>query len=117
MIILVTGGRDFTAKQMIWDALDKLHVTGLVEGEARGVDTLCRMWAESRGVTVYAHPADWDKYGKKAGILRNAAMLLNNPPPVYCVAFPGGTGTADMVRRATQAGLVVWRPYGANSGS
>jgi len=27
------------------------------------------------------------------------------------VAFPGGTGTADMIRRAKKAGLEVWKPY------
>lgn len=116
MIIVVTGGRDFTAKQMIWAALDQLHaqhhISGLTEGEARGVDTLCRLWAESRNVPCYPRPADWAKHGKKAGILRNADMLLNDPPPTYCVAFPGGTGTADMIRRAERAGLVVWKPYG-----
>lgn len=115
MIVLVCGGRDYPARQDAFSCLDSLHaqygITGIVEGEARGADTLAKEWAIARGVTLYPHRADWDTHGKKAGHLRNAAMLNNNPPPTYCVAFPGGRGTADMVSKAKAAGLVVWLPY------
>jgi predicted Rossmann-fold nucleotide-binding protein len=36
-------------------------------------------------------------------------MLDMKPDGV--VAFPGGDGTADMVRRARAAGVKVWEPY------
>ena len=47
---------------------------------------------------------DWKKYGKKAGPLRNQQMLEEGKPDLV-VAFPGGNGTADMVRRAKKANI------------
>ncbi len=51
--------------------------------------------------------AKWETYGKAAGPIRNREMLLNLPALV--VAFPGGKGTADMVRQAERAGIPVRR--------
>lgn len=50
--------------------------------------------------------AEWNKYGKQAGILRNQAMIDLHSPTLI-VAFPGGTGTADMIARARKAGIPV----------
>jgi len=37
--------------------------------------------------------------------------MIDDGKPDGVVAFPGGTGTADMIRRAKKAGLKVWEPY------
>ena len=50
--------------------------------------------------------ADWKKYGKSAGCRRNALMLRDGCPD-FVVAFPGGRGTADMVKKAKAAGVRV----------
>ena len=47
----------------------------LVEGEARGVDTIARTWAERHGYEVEKHPADWKTHGKAAGFIRNELMV------------------------------------------
>ena len=49
---------------------------------------------------------EWDELGKKAGPLRNQRMLEEGKPELV-VAFPGGGGTKDMVRRAVKAGVSV----------
>jgi len=112
MIIVVTGGRDFTNTGYIFGCLDYLHglraVSGLIHGGARGVDTLCGMWAVSRGVPEIKCPANWDKYGKSAGIIRNQSMLVRDPAPEYAVIFPGGRGTSDMRQRIIKTGLPYW---------
>lgn len=46
----------------------------LVEGEARGVDSISALWARRHGCEVLKYPADWALYGRKAGILRNIDM-------------------------------------------
>lgn len=116
MIILVCGGRDYSDVEAGFIALDYLNkqhkITGVVQGDARGADAVGKQWAQTRGVTLYSHPAQWDTHGKAAGMIRNKAMLKNDPPPTYLVAFPGGRGTDHMVSEASKAGLVVWRPYG-----
>lgn len=48
---------------------------------------------------VEKYPAQWDIYGKQAGVLRNLQMITEGKPDVV-VAFPGGAGTANMVRQA-----------------
>lgn len=47
-------------------------------------------------------------YNAKAGPDRNQRMIDEGRPDLV-VAFPGGRGTADMIRRATEAGIEVFR--------
>jgi hypothetical protein len=100
--------QQFTARK-----LDALHarrpISLLIHGAAAGADTLAHVWAETRRVPVQACPADWDRYGKRAGRIRNLWMLTEFHPELV-VAFPGGAGTAHMVEVATLAGVQVWRP-------
>jgi hypothetical protein len=110
MIVLVTGGRDYSDRKQVNGVLDSIHqetpIDLLVHGAATGADTLANIWAFSRGVQPCACPALWDFYGKPAGHKRNLAMLLIKPNLV--VAFPGGTGTADMCEIALQAGILMF---------
>lgn len=110
MRVLVCGGRDFTNVAYIWTKLDRLHaehpITHLIHGGARGADTIAGDWAKTKpGIERYVCRADWEKHGKAAGPKRNARMLEWKPDLV--VAFPGGRGTADMVRRSKEAGVEV----------
>jgi hypothetical protein len=109
MIVLVTGGRDYNDGTYIYLALDALHSMRpfdiLVHGCASGLDRLAATWAISRGIHPAGVPALWDTYGKPAGGIRNSIMLLLRPKLV--VAFPGGRGTANMVRQAQSAGIRV----------
>ncbi len=81
-------------------------VTLLISGCARGADTLTIEWAEAGGIEVARFPADWSTHGRAAGPIRNQQMLDEGKPELV-VAFPGGRGTADMVRRARAAGIEV----------
>jgi hypothetical protein len=113
MRVLVYGGREYTNEKFVFEALDVLHkkhkITGIIEGGARGADTLGRLWGESRGIPVWEFRADWDKHGKAAGILRNQDMLDQGKPDA-AVGFPGGRGTADMRSRIVKAGVKLWEP-------
>lgn len=110
MKVLVCGGRDFTNEAFICGRLDRLHaetpITALMQGGARGADTIAGQWARSKaGIQRFVCRADWETHGKRAGPIRNARMLEWKPDLV--VAFPGGRGTADMVRQAQAAGVPV----------
>ena len=108
MRVLVCGGRDFNDLVMLFDALDALTPEPelIIEGGASGADALARRYAEKRGVELQTFEADWKAYGKAAGPIRNRKML-NDGKPDLVLAFPGGKGTADMVRRARVAGVPV----------
>lgn len=113
MRILVTGGRDYANANVVQMSLDAVHrkrgITLLIEGGALGADRLSRAWAISRKVPYVTEEAEWAKYGRAiAGKLRNGVMLAKHKPDVV-VAFPGGSGTADMIAKAEAAGVPVWR--------
>jgi hypothetical protein len=104
--ILVCGGRNYFNQAQVNAILDQHNPTTIIHGAARGADTLAGNYARANNLQEIACPADWAKYGLKAGFLRNAQML-NDHKPDLVIAFPGGRGTADMVRRARRAKVVV----------
>lgn len=110
MRVLVCGGRDYTDRDKVFAELDSLHnahhFTYLIEGGARGADRLAYAWAISHGIHGMEYPAEWDEYGHAAGPIRNRRMLDHGKPDLV-VAFPGGSGTADMIGLARAAGVPV----------
>jgi predicted polyphosphate/ATP-dependent NAD kinase len=111
MKVLVCGGRSYNDKQRVYETLSAIHrktpISVLIHGDAMGADYWGKRWARMHASKVKeaAFPADWERCGKAAGPLRNQEMLDAGPDLV--VAFPGGKGTADMVRRARKAGVPV----------
>ena len=104
--VLVCGGRDYADRDRVFAELDALQpIRMVIHGNARGADALAHEWCLSRRVQAAPCPAKWSKYGKRAGPMRNEAMLGHSPDLV--LAFPGGRGTADMVSRARKAGVRV----------
>lgn len=110
MRVLVCGGRDYSDTERICAVLDKLHreagIGVIIEGGAHGADQRARNWAQSRGVNCSTYEADWESYGSFAGPRRNQVMLDDGAPDLV-IAFPGGRGTADMVKKARKAGVEV----------
>lgn len=107
MRVIVCGGRDYSDTAMVAKVLSGVgEIKHLWHGNARGADTLADQWARQQpGISVHPVPAQWKKYGRRAGPIRNQTMLGQSPDLV--IAFPGGRGTADMVRRAEGAGVEV----------
>lgn len=85
--------------------------TCIISGKATGADSAGADWAILNYTLLEEYPADWKKYGKRAGFIRNTQML-NEGKPDLVIAFPGGRGTAMMVRLALMAGVeVIEVPY------
>lgn len=107
--VLVCGGREYDDAATVERVLDGINeatpIRAIIHGNARGADTLAHQWALARKIGGWACPANWSRDGRRAGPLRNQRMLGHSPDLV--VAFPGGNGTADMVKRATRAGVAV----------
>jgi cysteine synthase len=103
MRLLVAGGRDWRDEDTLRAVLDALGAGAgvLIEGCAPGADQMAETWARDRGITIEHHPANWGQHGGAAGPLRNQAMIDSAPDLV--IAFPGGRGTLDLVRRALRA--------------
>lgn len=113
MKVLVCGGRYFFDAKAVYAYLDKLlatrGVTEVIHGGSNGADKLAGMWAYDNMIHCVVYPAEWDKHGKSAGYVRNSQML-NDGKPDLVVAFPGGKGTAMMVKIARAAHVEVATP-------
>jgi hypothetical protein len=107
--VLICGGRDFEGAEFLGRVLEGLNISSLLHGGARGADRLAGLWAKGKGIPVEVWEAEWEEYGKAAGALRNERMLREGEPDLV-VAFEGGRGTEDMVRRARRAGVPVLQP-------
>lgn len=79
----------------------------LVSGGARGADVGAEAWARKRGVHCVRVDSLWDYHGPKAGPLRNRVMAGLGLG--LLVAFPGGRGTAGMVRECEARRVPVVR--------
>lgn len=104
--VLVCGGRYFDDYSFLASELDSLSPSVVIHGGARGADTLAHRWAQNHCVPIERYPADWDRYGRAAGPIRNVEMLAKSQPDVV-LAFPGGDGTAHMVKIARALGVKV----------
>jgi hypothetical protein len=108
--VLVCGGRDCDDADALSQFMDELAqriiIDAMIDGDACGADRMAGEWACRRGIESIKFHAEWENLGRKAGPIRNQSMLDEGRPDVV-VAFPGGRGTADMVRRARAAGVEV----------
>lgn len=108
---LICGGRDFNDKEMFDAAMsDLIRLRGMpshiIHGNAAGADALANKWAVRKACSVTQYPADWSLFGLSAGPRRNQEMI-DKAKPHLVVAFPGGVGTSDMIKRARDAGIDV----------
>jgi hypothetical protein len=124
MRVLVCGGRTFNNRELVYNTLyniaDEFNLRSpsdeygnslplglhIISGEASGADSIATDFAVVNLTGYSGYPADWEKYGKSAGPSRNTKMLVDGKPDMV-IAFPGGRGTADMVRKAQSAGIPV----------
>jgi len=112
MRVIVTGSRklaDRTAAQVaLYDAIAALPVEAtLIEGGAMGTDEKARIMARRRGLDVETYWANWTRYDKGAGPIRNQKMLSLGADLVLAFPGPESKGTWDMVRIAQEAGIKV----------
>lgn len=121
--VLVCGGRNYSDKDKVFHVLDTLCEergwkrepneygnwlpdVHIIHGGAKGADNLADLWAITNWCQLSIFLPDWKEHGTSAGPLRNQKMLTEGTPNLV-VAFPGGRGTADMVRRAKKHGVEV----------
>ncbi len=111
MRILVCGGRNYTNRLRIQNfIMDLPRDTVVIHGGARGADYLAGHYAKQYHLEVLVYPAKWVKLARAAGYIRNQQMLDESKPDIvvyYHDDLLSSKGTADMVRRARDAGLRV----------
>lgn len=113
MKVLVCGDRNWTDKGKIKYVMSYVAIIPdvelIIEGGARGADTLAKIVGKELNIPVQEFPAKWSLYGRAAGPIRNIEMLKENPDLV--LAFHSNIsiskGTAHTVREARKLGIPV----------
>lgn len=75
MNIAVVGSRTFDNYALLKSVLDNYHIATIVSGGASGADSLAQQYAQEKGILIKVYPADWKKYGRAAGAIRNKEIV------------------------------------------
>ena len=117
--IIIAGSRNFNDYIKMLNTLDELGIhlintidpIEIVSGHAPGTDMLGEKFAKAYGYPLKIFPADWNTYGRAAGLIRNKQMVEYTAAADrgMLVAFPVGEsrGTRNMIKLAKQYGLEV----------
>ena len=117
--IIIAGSRFFFDYDKMLNTLNDLgiHIINtidpveIVSGHAQGADALGEKFAKDYGYPLKTFPAEWEKYGKAAGPIRNEKMAkyASEADRGMLIAFPMGEsrGTHNMIELAKQYGLEV----------
>jgi len=109
MKVIIAGSRDCEDYEALLEAirLSGFEITEVVSGCARGADKLGERWGEEAGIHVERFPADWNKYGKGAGTIRNTKMAEYGEALIALWDFQS-RGTKNMIKQARARGLQVF---------
>lgn len=108
--IAVVGSRNFSNPALVAQVVQQIaqrHPDAeILSGGARGVDTWAVDAAKAAGLKTTVFPADWDQYGRGAGMIRNSQIV---EAADTILAFHDGVsrGTLDTIRKAREAGKKV----------
>lgn len=111
MKVLICGARAWTDIQILWLEMDRLRVdhdiTEVVVGGARGADMMAEEWARTRGIHGVLLTPDWDRHGRRAGFIRNIAMLDEKPDLVVAFLAGPSRGTWHTIKAAQDRDIEV----------
>lgn len=108
MKTIIAGSRKFTNPILLELAIEQsgIQITTVISGCAKGADELGETWANSHDIPVLKFPAQWGKFGRCAGPIRNMEMADNADA---CIAIWDGEskGTKNMIDLAHKKGLLL----------
>lgn len=113
--VLIFGGRERDATRDLQTLIEHFHRILrprpndnsdfiIVSGGATGSDAAALLYANRMGWHCEVYHANWKRDGRAAGPIRNRRMIAEGKPD-FAISFPGGRGTADMLRRVIHAGI------------
>lgn len=118
--IIICGGRHFNDYERLESVMNEVmskiepwrDVIEIVSGHCEGADQLGEIYASNHGLPCKVFPAQWEKYGRAAGPIRNSEMVKYaseaEMPVVVAFRSPRTKGTNDTVKKATKQGFKVF---------
>lgn len=104
----IVGSRGFLEYKIMEKFLNKFgDIDEIISGGAKGADSMAELYAREKGIKLTIFPADWEKYGKSAGMIRNKDIINNCD---VCVAFWDGIskGTKNSISLAQKQNKMVY---------
>ena len=114
MKLIIAGSRNYhdcVVYELIHTTISKLNETNqvkeLVTGCAKGVDAFAEKYGRRYNIPIVKFPADWEKYGKAAGPIRNKQMAIY--ADALLLIWDGESrGSANMLKNAKEQGLKIF---------
>jgi hypothetical protein len=108
MRVIIAGSRHITDSSLLEEAIKEsgFEIDLVLCGEARGVDTMGKEWANRNGIEVESYEAEWGKYRLAAGPIRNKKMAKNADALILLWDGKSG-GSANMLREAKISKLKI----------
>jgi hypothetical protein len=112
-VVAVVGSRKFLRWSQLYRVLDHVRRDNpnlmVISGGAEGADTYAEQWAKLREIPFRQYPANWERYGKKAGYMRNLDIVAN---ATWVIAFWDGESrgtkhTIDLTREARKPLTII----------
>jgi hypothetical protein len=116
--LIISGWRDATEKEHLdliagemWRVRQRVRSDSILlrEGEARGVDTIAKWIALQWGWDIDPNHADWSKYGRAAGHIRNREMCAKGGDELLAFPGPNSKGTTNCIQWAKYFGIPILR--------
>lgn len=112
--IIIAGSRDFNdykmAKEYIKSILDSEFCNEeiiIISGGCRGADVLGEKYALENNLNVEIYKANWSKYKKAAGPIRNKKMISRSDG-VICFWDNKSKGTKSLIELAKKEGKRIY---------
>lgn len=107
--VIIAGSRSINDYEELKKAIadSKLEISVVISGTANGVDRMGELYARENDIDLWKFPADWNRYGKKAGYIRNQQMA-EHADALIALWDGKSSGTKHMITIALKKRLYVY---------
>lgn len=108
MRVAIVGSRHFNNYKRFREFVDSFRgeITHIVSGGAKGADAMAEYYAKQFAIPFTVYPANWSKFGKGAGMIRNKS-IVNDCQMVIAFPSPESKGTRNTIALAEAKGIPV----------
>lgn len=110
--LIIAGSRDYYDQEKVFRDIHtfqgKFGIDEIISGGASGVDKLAEEYAFLHQIPFKLFQADWEKYGKAAGSIRNREMAeYANALLAFDKGTKGTQNMIDIARKYHLKGFVI----------
>jgi len=108
MKVIIAGTRTLDDPLLVDSAvyLSRYNISEVISGGCKGIDQWGEVWAKKQGIPIKIFQADWDKYGRAAGPIRNA-LMAEYANALILIWDGKSKGSLNMLCNANKLGLKI----------